>query len=195
MNKIAFIPPPTLSVYFAGKIIAAECNLATWRYYFLNDCIQEGCDPDTLADLSFNSLRQKIQRGGELVWEDVACQPWKYAGPFFTSWHGAMDIENHETIFKRNMDSIRKCDMLFAFIETDDCYGTLAEIGFAHALGKSVYVVFDHPMRYRVRDYWFVTQCSMLATVSEGRNCLVGHFKWCLEREHARKVQAIKAAE
>lgn len=36
--------------------------------------------------------------------------------------------------------SIRSCDLLFAWIDTPDCHGTIAEIGYAFGLGKIVFV-------------------------------------------------------
>lgn len=42
----------------------------------------------------------------------------------------------------RCLDQIRSCDALYAYIDSPDCYGTLCEIGYAHALGMPIYIVF-----------------------------------------------------
>lgn len=39
--------------------------------------------------------------------------------------------------------AIRDSDMLFAWVDSHDCYGTLLEIGYARGLGKTVVVVFS----------------------------------------------------
>jgi len=36
--------------------------------------------------------------------------------------------------------SIKRCDMVFAWIETEDCFGTILEIGYAKALGKPIII-------------------------------------------------------
>jgi hypothetical protein len=81
-----------------------------------------------------------------------------YTGPYFTpggghglshgtNTHGSADIYNpHESgmgledesarkIFSKCLQAIQACDIFFAWIDSPDCYGTLAEIGFAHGIG------------------------------------------------------------
>lgn len=43
------------------------------------------------------------------------------------------------------------CDLLFAWIQSPDCYGTLAEIGYAKALGKKIWIAGAE----RFPDLWF----------------------------------------
>jgi hypothetical protein len=192
VNKITRFPEGMfLSVYLAGKVRCGCDSVADWRFFLL-PYQDESITPESLGETLVSSLKRKIESDGELIWAPITCPQWTYAGPFWTSWHGALEEESHETIFKRNMESIRKCDMLFAFIDSEDCYGTLAEIGFAHALGKSIYIVFDYPLRYRMRDYWFITQCAQSADICENKNQLVRVFDIDLRREDARRKQAIK---
>lgn len=49
-------------------------------------------------------------------------------------------------------DAIDRSDVVFAWLEHLDCYGTVAELGYAHAKGKRVWVA----MAREMRDMWFV---------------------------------------
>ena len=55
------------------------------------------------------------------------------------------------SICKRQID---RADIVFAYIDHNDCYGTLAEIGYAHAIGKDITIVFSND-RLKA-DMWFV---------------------------------------
>ena len=46
---------------------------------------------------------------------------------------------------------IQRADVLVAWIETESAYGTLVEIGFAHALGKQIWLCGTN----RFQDLWF----------------------------------------
>lgn len=39
---------------------------------------------------------------------------------------------------------IDRAEILFAYIDCNDCYGTLAEIGYAHAMNKDIKIVFSN---------------------------------------------------
>ena len=55
-----------------------------------------------------------------------------------------LDISHSdENVQEYVIDLIEKSDMLVAYIETTDCYGTIAEIGYASALGKPCHIVFS----------------------------------------------------
>lgn len=64
--------------------------------------------------------------------------------------------------------AIESCDIFFAWIDHPDCFGTVAEIGYAAALRKVVWIA--GPRRYR--DMWFLYR---LATEDEGRYFLNLH--------------------
>ena len=53
-------------------------------------------------------------------------------------------------ICKRQID---RAEIVFAYIDEGDCYGTLAEIGYAHAIGKDITIVFSND-RLKA-DMWF----------------------------------------
>jgi hypothetical protein len=48
--------------------------------------------------------------------------------------------------------AIRASDLLFAWIDSHDCYGTLLEIGYARGLGKTVVAVFSDTID--ARELW-----------------------------------------
>ena len=52
------------------------------------------------------------------------------------------------------MAVIRKADLVFAWIDSLDCYGTIVEIGYAH--GRQKKIVIAGPEFYK--DLWFVYQ-------------------------------------
>lgn len=49
---------------------------------------------------------------------------------------------------------IFSCDILFAWIESADCHGTLVEIGFAKALKKKVFIAWPK----RIDALWFARE-------------------------------------
>lgn len=46
---------------------------------------------------------------------------------------------------------IRKADVVFCWLTSTDCYGTLAEIGYAHAIGRRIWIASPSPLP----DLWF----------------------------------------
>jgi hypothetical protein len=48
------------------------------------------------------------------------------------------------------MKAIQNCDVFFAWIETVDCYGTIAEIGYAHGINKDIWIASPR----RIEDMW-----------------------------------------
>jgi hypothetical protein len=50
-------------------------------------------------------------------------------------------IDPHQ-VLKICKNAIEKSDIIFAWIDEKNCYGTIAEIGYAHALGKYICVAF-----------------------------------------------------
>lgn len=78
--------------------------------------------------------------------------------------HGVMDDESQALVVDRCKAAIRNADIIFAYINTPDAYGTIAEIGYAHAMGKYINLVIDNNAGWELDDYWFV---EMLATRSD----------------------------
>lgn len=57
---------------------------------------------------------------------------------------------------------IAKSDIVFAYIDSDDCHGTISEIGYAYSKHKFIYILFKTP---ELKDkLWFI---SNMAKISE----------------------------
>lgn len=90
----------------------------------------------------------------------------KHSGDFHgaTWWgqHGWMDDGQQRHVVQAALAGIRHADLVFAYLNTADCYGTIAEIGYAAALGKSVYIVDRDELQNAPEplvddgDFWFV---------------------------------------
>lgn len=68
------------------------------------------------------------------------------------------DTRSEDEVVKICKIQIEKSDVIFAYINDDTCYGTLAEIGYAKALGKHIVVVFD--TRKRAKNMWFIAKLA-----------------------------------
>lgn len=53
---------------------------------------------------------------------------------------------------------LKRSDVLFAWIDAPDCYGTLVEIGMAYEMGKELFLCFKNESLYK--DMWFSRQSS-----------------------------------
>lgn len=66
--------------------------------------------------------------------------------------HSQAEEEKREEVQRLCLDAIKRADLIFAWIDCIDCYGTIAEIGYAKALGKHIWIA--GPIPYH--DLWFV---------------------------------------
>jgi very-short-patch-repair endonuclease len=145
------------SIYLAGKITPwSKYNEDDWRFsiipqlthYVTNQWIGDW----TNGNRSWSFLPRAI------------FDKFDYVGPFFTSLednygghggglcypHGVDVTESPRWKHKHDtpelkivvtvlcLDAIRRADLVFAWIESRDCYGTLFELGYANALGKEI---------------------------------------------------------
>ena len=55
-------------------------------------------------------------------------------------------------------EQIKRADVIFGYINSDTCFGSLFEIGYAKALGKKVILLFDTSKREN--DMWFLSKNS-----------------------------------
>ena len=79
-------------------------------------------------------------------------------GNFFTK----DDVFN---ICKRQID---RAEIIFAYIDQNDCYGTLAEIGYAHAKDKEIIITFSN--KELEKEMWFAGKMQ--------RNTGIASQKW-----------------
>lgn len=86
----------------------------------------------------------------------------KYLGYFHGSTvagsHGQSNGEEDSDILNECVRAIRRSDLMFAYINSPDCFGTLAEIGMAKAYGVYVVAAFEDGSEWDWDDYWFVSE-------------------------------------
>ncbi len=160
-----------LSFYFAGKI-----HKNCWRHGIVKHLREVQMPHDD--GFCFNSGECPSGGGVNLpdqwpVLRKAVFGEHDYVGPFFQSCdHGCFHGDSsHGTaaqdpgadkslhgapvssdVIGLCLDAVRRCDVVFAYIDKPDCYGTVTEIGYAAALGKEVWVC--GPARFP--DMWFV---------------------------------------
>lgn len=88
----------------------------------------------------------------------------EFHGNYGPGSHGQPDASLCEPIVEECLAGIRRADVVLAVVNTPDCFGTLAEIGYAHAMAKFVYLITGADSEWEWDDYWYVDQ---LATVRE----------------------------
>lgn len=135
------------SVYLAGKITKNG-----WRH-----------ELPLKADIGYTDWSQKSQNANEVLpaWETIPNglgDGIHLTGPFFVGCdHGCAhrggahgitggcisSVATREATVKLCLDAIEKSDIVFAWIDTDDAYGTLVELGYAKGKGKRIIVA--HP--------------------------------------------------
>lgn len=177
--------PTTVRVYFAGKIEAND-----WRHSIYPN-LRGAC----------SSNYEAIHLNEWPCVEELTTIPFdekpyvaEYAGPFFLSCdhgcfhgpnkHGLLTDEesmeephfNESQVVELAKRWIIDSDLMFVWLEDTSAYGTLAEIGFAHALGVPIFLYCkdgpntgDEPNRSffpeSLKDLWFVRH---LATYVHG---------------------------
>ena len=73
-----------------------------------------------------------------------------------------------DDVFEISKNQIKRADIVFAYIDSPDCYGTLAEIGYAYALRKDIVIVFSNDELKE--KMWFIDKMQ--------RNTAVASYKW-----------------
>lgn len=147
------------SLYLAGKIDKND-----WRHDLVPD------------------LRGHLWTDGPI---DTAL--YKYVGPFFVacdhgcnhkpSSHSATaGYEFGESEFTRsnvisnNNSALNAADLVFAYINAPDCFGTLVELGWALRAGKRVVVVFATEILFD--DFWYVSHQAHSVHINQGPSIL-----------------------
>jgi nucleoside 2-deoxyribosyltransferase len=120
----------------------------------------------------------------------------KYVGPFFlsddhSSFHGEgthgrgigneeilsitmpdWKVERKTEIINQCYQWIRKSDVIFVWIDSLDIYGTIAEIGYAKALNKPIFIAIDNRLRDSsvIKDMWFAIHSANKIIYTENHN-------------------------
>lgn len=96
-----------------------------------------------------------------ITWEVDGEKPdSKYSGYFhgvlWRGGHGWMDGRDQNQIVKECREAIWRADFVFAYINSPDCFGTIAEIAIAHEMRKYVHLVVADGAEWNWDDYWYV---------------------------------------
>lgn len=157
---------PKPRVYLAGKISKMD-----WRLFLVPN----------LRETSFEN---------PLIETDL----YTYVGPFFVSCdHGCNHQDNSHgaiagykfgespykstDVIRNNNAGLNRADLVFAYITSIDCFGTLFELGYATRAGKTVVIAFAPKIPHT--DFWYSThQAKRIHT--EVRPCCLASL---LEKE------------
>lgn len=151
-------------LYLAGKITKNG-----WRNKIVKNLREE------TAKYCQNLTNAKNMDKSFPVLEKAIFDRFHYTGPFFMGCdHGCFHGKNthgfglntkgcsHELeilpneVFNLCKDAIRRCDIFFAWIDSDDSYGTFVEIGLAKAMCRYVIIGFS---KYDL-EKWFVYESA-----------------------------------
>lgn len=173
-----------LSVYLAGKITKSD-----WR-----DEIVPG-----LSELDHgNDRKWPILKGAVAGGHD-------YVGPYLDdrSGHGQrstpnghgqgsgglFDASSREVSFKCEM-ALESADLVFAWIDSASCHGTLVEIGWANARNIPVWIA-----GYPIEDLWFAFSIADQIRLVQGpKSGPLDCWNWLLQH-HGRDLQWFVAAD
>jgi|WetSurMetagenome_2_1015567.scaffolds.fasta_scaffold205682_2 hypothetical protein len=191
-----------MRIYLAGKIAPND-----WRNTLL-------AKPDRRAGGLMGQFEPEWP-----IWEDVLIGGHDYCGPFFVACdhacgHGAsshgvglqgngvavcIDSMNSEAsmptrarVVRAAISAIRSCHTLFAWIDSLDAYGTIAEIGVARAFNRRIVVAF--PNTLTIDDLWFPIEMS-------GRRPIVAdsakaaYAMWLRESRTAKTTPSLRAVK
>ena len=96
--------------------------------------------------------------------------------------YGISETKTKNTIPKLCLSWIDDCDVLFAWIETKDSFGTLAEIGYAYGKGKEIWIGYSNKivMGYADRPTVF----SLVHKPAHNNECstMPIHDTWFIDR-------------
>ena len=143
------------SVYLAGKIAPND-----WRNRF---CYYRGI-PEHPEDIPYGSIivKDNITITGPFF---ISCDHGCYHGDgkhgvgavnslHSDEWGGCMgNYYTRDDVLNICKGQIDKAEIVFAYINCNDCYGTLAEIGYAHAKGKDIVIAFSNEKLRQ--EMWF----------------------------------------
>jgi len=150
-----------IRIYLAGKITKNG-----WRHRLT------GYRGAVCEEVAFDPNCELVCEGKGFIFVGpfpVACDHGCWHGP---STHGAKltncsyfvketQSDLRHRVFLLNQHRIRRSDGVFAYIDELDCCGTLAEIGYAPALGKPIGLAYGRNITVHDRNHlWFVEKCA-----------------------------------
>jgi hypothetical protein len=164
------------SVYLAGKI-----SCGGWRNVMFSEYRDHSVGKLTIAEIDPLPINESLTITGPFF---ISCDHGCYHGDGLHgvgAWEGDLDdlmFRNHGVptdwpgcgdlgFSKRKVVNLCKkqideAEIVFVYIDCRDCFGTLAEIGYAHAKGKSIIIKFkDDDLE---RDMWFISKMQQKKT-------------------------------
>lgn len=152
-------------IYLAGRISKHD-----WRDHGIRD--EAFVNGEGVDDILVNGFQERVETFGDYSFTRtgpyfVGCDHGCGHGP---NKHGlglgndlcieprsfnAHESYGREQTVARCLEAIRGSDIVFAWLEPE-AYGTVAEIGYAKALGKDIYCA--HPIGADVDDLWFASK-------------------------------------
>ena len=181
----AWVPPPppiarkmntiAPNVYLAGKV-SKNC----WRNTIVDLRCASWNEPPCSEPLSENAFWPMLE---VVIKEKHVHAKLDYVGPYFVSCdhgcfhgdrsHGMMPsredvcrdvlapavsdpVDTRSIVRRLCLDALRRADIVFAWIESLDAFGTLFELGYAASLGKRI--VIAAPYDLDLREWWFALQ-------------------------------------
>lgn len=154
-NPLPTEPAEHHTVYLAGKI-----SKNGWRRVFGGNRPFSVCDCDEINENNSEVINEYMTVTGPFF---IACDHGCYHGEN-SHGVGADNPEGYCTSYPMTQDEvfkickaqINKAEVVFAYIDCEDCFGTLAEIGYAHALGKDIVIYFKGA--WLREKMWFVSE-------------------------------------
>mgnify|MGYP006440862837 CR=1 FL=1 len=166
----------SVNVYLAGKFKGVTefdyTSTHNWRDDILAcHSIKDTTDTENDLDHSSNQKEWKVRKNG--IADGINC-----TGPFFVGDHRVPVINNHgwdefsnnlhkanNNVFNLCKHAIDKSDVLFAWINSSDCHGTLVEIGYAYQRVKHLVVVYS--TKQLSKDVWFPSQFAGITFICD----------------------------
>ena len=86
---------------------------------------------------------------------------------------------NKELVFKHYRERINKADVIFAYIDSMDCYTTIAQIGYAYHSNKDIFIVVDEGKltQEQIDKLWFVLRMGSKVVVTTDVHSAHLYFK------------------
>ncbi len=117
-------------------------------------------------------LRMYMEEEEYIDLKQITTEDFIYTGPFFLSCdhgcyhgnntHGVMgqgcvepDIEG-KMVQEKCFEGINRADIVYAWLDSEDSFGTFVELGYAYSLGKEIWIGYPS---FNV-DMWFVYQTA-----------------------------------
>lgn len=153
------------SVYFAGKI-----SKNGWRTGWGELIFEDTENIENLKSFEYKINDEMTYTGPVFIACDHGCYHGKGThGVGADEFGGCCGNEIcREDVLYICKSQIERAEILFAYIDSADCFGTIAEIGFAHAIGKDIFIVFSN--KELKEEMWFVDKMQ--------RNTGIASTKW-----------------